>query len=89
MKYKVAPWVEPVLDFLWSNKANILNELEFNFYAPDFAGLSKDIGEQIDEDAIDLINAVLIENLENSRTRTAFAKIMVYDLSNGMVIIAS
>lgn len=89
MKYKIVDWMKPLIDYFWSNKDNIINENEFYFGYPDFLGLPEEIHSQLDIDIVGIIQDGLIQNLQNSRTRTAFAKLMTADLSRGTVIIVS
>lgn len=89
MKYKVAPWVQPVVDYFWSNKANITKEYYFVLDNENRAGVPDELWDQLSSDIVEFISDYVVEYLEKSPTRTAFAKHMVEGLSSGTVIIIS
>lgn len=87
MKYRVASWLQPLIDWFWSNKANILAEEDFVFDHPNYAGMPADIWQQLEPHVVDTLQECITELLRSSRTRTSFAKQVVNSLGNGLVVI--
>jgi hypothetical protein len=97
MKLKVAPWFEASLEYLWSIRAQIIEDEEtnkahlgdvfgFNFSYPDYAGLPKSISNKLPNSVIDLIHHETYFLLKASKNKRDFFKRMLKEITNECVI---
>jgi hypothetical protein len=82
VKYKIADWLEPVIDSIWKDKSQVIKNNEV-FYM--LEGVPEELQEELTED----VKIILTENsyklLVESRTKTQFANKLCYVLTNGVV----
>lgn len=62
-----------MIDHLWDVKKKLAEE-DFYFEYPYYAGLPKKISNQLTSDVVDILQEELFLWLENSKTKTQFAK---------------
>lgn len=99
MKLKVASWVEPTIDHLWSIRNQIIKDEEsdrshlgdiFGFYFgyPDYAGLPEKIHTKIPESVVNIIHKQVYYIIKNkSKNKNDFIRELLNLISNNTIII--
>lgn len=96
MKLQVQSWLQPLADYLWNKRKDILKDHDdntehlgdiFGFYFgyPDYAGLPRKVFCKLSDHHVDQVHHHLCDMLKTSKTKKDFVKSLVALLSNDTV----
>ncbi|HVI42673.1 MAG TPA: hypothetical protein VM577_18645 [Anaerovoracaceae bacterium] len=96
IKLVIQPWLESLIDVLWKNKSQIIkilndrtrHRIDIDSCSTELLGIPEEILEEFPHsDFIQMLNEIVPDILDESRTKKAFARKLAESITDGVVTV--